>query len=115
MGMKPAAVARGSNRSPIAITRELAHTGRAPQVARPKQRSRLPVAGGYPATAAHDRACRLAAAPRCPSRLDPDGPLWPILTDLPRKSLGWKCPAELFMPNDLSFERRYRQLVALRS
>jgi len=41
--------------------------------------------------------------------------LWPILTDLPRKSLGWKCPAELFMPNDLSFERRYRQLVALRS
>ncbi|MBM4073955.1 MAG: IS30 family transposase [Planctomycetes bacterium] len=79
------AIARSVQRSPSTITRELARNGWTPPAARPKQRGRPPVAGGYRATAAHDRACRLAAAPRCPSRLDPDGPLWPIVTDLLRK------------------------------
>ena len=43
-----------------------------------------------------------------------DAVAWQLNTR-PRKSLGWKCPAELFMPNDFSFERHYHQLVALRS
>jgi IS30 family transposase len=42
-----------------------------------------------------------------------DAVAWQLNTR-PRKSLGWKCPAELFMPNDFSFERHYHQLVALR-
>lgn len=37
------------------------------------------------------------------------------LNSRPRKSLGWKGPAELFMPNHFSFERHYHPLVALRS
>jgi IS30 family transposase len=43
-----------------------------------------------------------------------DAVAWQLNTR-PRKSLGWKCPAELFMPNDFSFERHYHQLVALRT
>ena len=43
-----------------------------------------------------------------------DAVAWQLNTR-PRKSLGWKCPAELFMSNDFSFERHYHQLVALRS
>ncbi len=42
-----------------------------------------------------------------------DAVAWQLNTR-PRKSLGWKCPAELFMPNDFSFEHHYHQLVALR-
>lgn len=43
-----------------------------------------------------------------------DAVAWQLNTR-PRKSLGWKCPAELFMPNDFSFERHYHKLVALRT
>jgi IS30 family transposase len=43
-----------------------------------------------------------------------DAVAWQLNTR-PRKSLGWKCPAELFMPNDFSFENHYHQLVALRT
>ena len=43
-----------------------------------------------------------------------DAVAWQLNTR-PRKSLGWKCPAELFMPNDFSFEHLYHQIVALRS
>jgi transposase, IS30 family len=43
-----------------------------------------------------------------------DAVAWQINTR-PRKSLGWKCPAELFMPNDFCFKRHFQQLVALRT
>jgi len=48
------------------------------------------------------------------SRAQHDALAWQLNTR-PRKSLGWTRPAELFMPNDFSFERHYHQLVALRS
>ena len=32
-----------------------------------------------------------------------------------RKSLGWKCPAELFMPDSFDFFQHHHQLVALRT
>lgn len=31
----------------------------------------------------------------------------------PRKSLGWRCPAELFIPDDFDFKAHYEKLVAL--
>lgn len=33
----------------------------------------------------------------------------------PRKSLNWKCPAELFMPESFDFFEHHHQLVALRT
>ena len=32
-----------------------------------------------------------------------------------RKSLNWKCPAELFMPESFDFFKHHHQLVALRT
>ena len=39
---------------------------------------------------------------------------WQLFTR-PRKSLGWKCPAELFMPDSSGFFQHHYQLVALRT
>jgi IS30 family transposase len=36
------------------------------------------------------------------------------LNTRPRKSLGWKCPAELFIPEDFDMKTHYEKLVALR-
>ena len=41
-----------------------------------------------------------------------DGVAWELNTR-PRKSLGWKCPAEVFMPDEFDFESYFHQLVAL--
>ncbi|MDN5874821.1 MAG: IS30 family transposase [Salinisphaera sp.] len=35
------------------------------------------------------------------------------LNTRPRKSLGWKCPAELFMPDDFDMKAHFDNLVAL--
>ena len=35
------------------------------------------------------------------------------LNTRPRKSLGWKCPIELFMPDSFNFQQHFTQLVAL--
>ena len=48
------------------------------------------------------------------SQAELDAVAWQLNTR-PRKSLGWRCPAELFMPNDFSFKLHYHQLVALRT
>jgi hypothetical protein len=70
--------------------------------------------------AADPEAWQLPAAPLMAADLsgfsqdELDAVAWQLNTR-PRKSLGWKCPAELFMPNDFSFERHYYQLVALRT
>lgn len=39
---------------------------------------------------------------------------WQLNTRV-RKSLGWKCPAELFMPDSFDFFEHHHQLVALRT
>ena len=79
------AIARSVQRSPSTVTRELARNGWTCPGARPIKRGRPPVAGGYRAAAADGRARRLAAMPRCASRLATDGPLWPIVEDLLRQ------------------------------
>ena len=41
-----------------------------------------------------------------------DAVAWQLNTR-PRKSLGWKCPAELFTPDEFDFEEHFYRLVAL--
>jgi IS30 family transposase len=43
-----------------------------------------------------------------------DGVAWELNTR-PRKTLGWRCPAELFMPDSFDFFAHHHQLVALRT
>ena len=43
-----------------------------------------------------------------------DAVAWQLNTR-PRKSLDWKCPAELFMPESFNFLQHHHQLVALRT
>ena len=47
------------------------------------------------------------------SQIKLDAGAWQLNTR-PRKSLGWKRPAELFMPDSIDFFQHHHQLVALR-
>jgi IS30 family transposase len=46
------------------------------------------------------------------SQEDLDAVAWALNTR-PRKSLGFKCPAQLFLPDTLNADEYYRRLVAL--
>ena len=46
------------------------------------------------------------------TQIELDAGAWQLNTR-PRKSLGWKCPAELFMPDSLDFFQHLNQFVAL--
>ena len=48
------------------------------------------------------------------TQIELDAGAWQLNTR-PRKGLGWKCPAELFMPDSLDFFQHHHQLVALRT
>ncbi len=48
------------------------------------------------------------------SQAELDAVAWQLNTR-PRKSLDWKCPAELFMPGALNFFQHHHQLVALQT
>jgi len=48
------------------------------------------------------------------TQTDLDAVAWQLVTR-PRKSLGWKCPAKIFMPNNSSFDQYYHQTVALQT
>lgn len=75
MGIKPAAIALGLNRSASTLSRELRRNG----WARPKARrgpGRPAVAGGYRAEAAHKRAQACTVKPRIDRRLQPGTALW---------------------------------------
>ena len=75
MGIKPAAIALGLNRSASTLSRELRRNGGA----RPKARrypGRPPVAGGYRAQAAHKRAHACTVRARVARRLRPGTALW---------------------------------------
>ncbi len=78
------AIARSVQRPPSTVSRELKRNGWINPVAEPRRRGRPRVAGGYRASVAQARASTLASAPRCPSRLAQDGPLWPLVEDLLR-------------------------------
>lgn len=75
MGIKPAAIALGLNRSASTLSRELRRNG----WARPKARrypGRPSVAGGYRAQAAHKRAHACTVRARVARRLRPGTALW---------------------------------------
>ena len=48
------------------------------------------------------------------TQIELDAVAWQLNTR-PRKSVGWKCPAELFMPDSFDFFQQHHQLVALRT
>ena len=48
------------------------------------------------------------------TQIELDAVAWQFNTR-PRKSLGWKCPAELFVPDSFDFFQHHHQLVALRT
>jgi transposase, IS30 family len=48
------------------------------------------------------------------SQAELDAVAWQMNTR-PRKTLGWKCPAEVFMPESFDFFMHHHQLVALRT
>lgn len=75
MGIKPAVIALGLNRSPSTLSRELRRNGWARQKTC-RGPGRPPVAGGYRAEAAHKRARACTVAPRVGRRLQPGGALW---------------------------------------
>ena len=70
------AIARSVQRAPSSISRELRRNGWSHPATAPKKRGRPPVAGGYRAPLAQQRADVLATKARCPARLAQDGPLW---------------------------------------
>jgi len=75
MGIKPAAIALGLNRSASTLSRELRRNG----WVRPKEGrgpGRPPVAGGYRAQAAHQRARACTLTPHVERRLRPGAALW---------------------------------------
>ena len=75
MGIKPAAIAVGLNRSASTLSRELRRNGWArPQACRGP--GRPAVAGGYRAGAAHRRAQACTVTPRVERRLRPGTVLW---------------------------------------
>jgi IS30 family transposase len=75
MGIKPAAIAAGLNRSASTLSRELRRNGwTRPKI--PRGPGRPPVAGGYRAEAAHKRAQACTVTPRVERRLRPGTALW---------------------------------------
>ncbi len=48
------------------------------------------------------------------TQVELDAVAWQLNTR-PRKTLGWKCPAEMFMPDAFDFFQHHHQLVALRT
>ncbi|MHB1765885.1 MAG: IS30 family transposase [Gammaproteobacteria bacterium] len=79
MGLKPAAIARGLDRSAATLARELRRNGWVRPPGR-HNRGRPPVAGGYRAEAAHQRARAGTVTPHVARRLRPGTALWdPVL------------------------------------
>jgi IS30 family transposase len=78
LGIKPAAIALGLNRSVSTLSRELYRNGWAAPKTR-RGRGRPPVAGGYRAGVAHRRAQVCTVTPHVERRLRPGTALWEIV------------------------------------
>src|SRR6202140_3064123 len=87
-GCKLRAWARSLQRAPSSISGELQRNGWNQPVAMPRGPGRPPVAGGYRAPTAQQRARRLAATARYPARLAQQGPLWVHVERLLREQIG---------------------------
>lgn len=79
-------IAGALQRAQSTIVRELQRNGYAPPPPR-RTRGRPPIAGGYDAARAGERARRLRRVPRTQRKLRPDGPLWPQVCTL--LAAGW--------------------------
>ena len=75
MGVKPAAIALGLNRSASTLSRELSRNGWVPAKAC-RGPGRPWLGGGYRAAAAQERADICTVTPHVERRLRPQGPLW---------------------------------------
>ena len=75
-GCTPQAIARSLDRRPSTIGRELKRNGWVNPAAQAGKLGRPPIAGGYRAALAQQRADALARTARRPLRLRHDGPLW---------------------------------------
>src|SRR5688572_4358673 len=75
MGIKPATIALGLNRSASTLSRELSRNGWVRGTARSGP-GRRPKAGGYRSVAAQERAHSCTTTPHVVRRLRPEGPLW---------------------------------------
>ena len=75
MGIKPATIALGLNRSASTLSRELSRNGWVVAKAC-RGPGRRPRAGGYQAVGAQERAHRCTVTPHVERRLRPDTPLW---------------------------------------
>ena len=110
LGLKPAAIASGLDRSPSTILREIRRNGWLP---------RLPVriAGGYRAPQAERRARRRRASPPVGRRLQPGNLLWIVVLDPLRQGLSpWQITRTLALMPDpvrLSHETIYTSLYAM--
>ena len=75
MGIKPAAIAQGLNRSASTLSRELSRNGWVREKGC-RSPGRPPIAGGYRAVAAQERADICTITPHVERRLRPQTPLW---------------------------------------
>ena len=80
----PSDIAKSLGRSKSTISRELALNGWSPPSKRPRQRGRPPLAGGYRAVVAQQRADELSVKARKPKRLFEGGELWSRVESLLR-------------------------------
>ena len=79
LGMKPAAIAEGLNRSASTLSREL-RRNRWTHAKTPRNRGRPSASGGYRAESAHQRAHTCTVKPRVEQRLRPGTALWDHVT-----------------------------------
>ena len=77
-------IARSLQRAPSSISRELKRNGWTNPATGRRKCGRPPLAGGYRAPLAQQRAAGLARTARYPSRLAQDGPLWGYIARLLR-------------------------------
>ena len=113
-------IARSLQRAPRSISRELKRNGWTNPTTGPRKRDRPPLASGYRAPLAQQRAAGLARTARYPLRLAQDGPLWGYVARLlhdrnsPEQITGILCRMQPDDPTlQVSHETIYTALYAI--